>query len=134
MAVDTTVSRYRAALLQEAELEKRLIDARTERQICEKMLALRGGRSDDKSDNRIHAEELIAKHADRLEPSDWEMLDSEFCTTGEAARYTGLSATSIKRYCDRGDFATKRSSMKRRLISTVSLVEFMINGKTEETS
>lgn len=130
--------RRRELILQKTELQKRILDVEAQLLIeeldAEHDLLLA---TSSHSVPEITAERFIESNKADLEPSDIEFLSVEFRGTTEVIDYTAIPRTSLLRLGDSGEIfrdrdpADKRGSLRW---STVSVIEYMIHAKTEETS
>ena len=129
----TEIKARRIQLLREkCEFQKKLIEIETELEIHELesdhhlLLA-----TADREVPGTQQSECIERNRDKLELSDLEFLEEEFRGPSAVAKYWGRSIATVQRRCSDGTFTFNVVDGARQ-ISTVSVVEFVLNGKTSE--
>ena len=133
MSVQTKLSEYRSLLQEKAELQKRDLDLAVQIQVCEKAMELelmlaKAGESAERPEN----EEFADKHGHLLDADLQDFLEETTRGTSATAKFLDRSEQTVRRRCDRGIYRVTNPGSKNRQISTVSVVETLINAEAEE--
>ena len=135
MALQTDGTRYQKLLQDRAEARKRELDLEVEILVCEKQMelaALVAGGSATAADLHSEIEQFIEKHRDQMEPYDFEFLKEEYRTVSEVAAHLEISTSSVRRLERSGEITRRQYPGKVIQLSSLSVVRYVINGKSEE--
>lgn len=125
--------RRRNLIRRKAELRKQLIDVESELEVCEldyRQELLVASASPPRA-STTEIDSFIASHRGSLSPDELQFLAEPERGTTDVARFLDISERTIRRRCDEGFYRFDETDAGHRRISTVSVMETLLNGGPE---